>query len=286
MQPRRRFLERSNLTFAGSMAPNGRSLSRRGGLPRVRRVGFSLPELPTAFDGLVIAQVSDVHAGPYMTAPRMRAIRDLVASLQADLIVFTGDQVDRRPGDAALFARGFRGIAAPLGVFGILGNHDHLVEPELAVDALVSAGISPLVNETAVLSRSGARLALVGLDEISARHPWGADFSVLGGLADAFRICLCHQPRGWHEALAGGAHLTLSGHTHGGQIALTTRNLNIARLHTRYIAGPYRRDEGFLYVSRGIGVGAVPLRFGAPPEVDLITLRRPLAAAAAVSMAA
>jgi hypothetical protein len=219
-----------------------------------------------------------------MPVSRMRTIRDLVASLEADLIVFTGDQIDRRPSDAALFSRGFRGLAAPLGVFGILGNHDHMVEPELAEGALIDAGITPLVNEVAVLSRSDARL--VGVDEISAEHPWGADFSLLAGFADAFRICLCHQPRGWHEALAAGAHLTLSGHTHGGQIAITTRNLNIARLHTRYIAGPYRRDDGFLYVSRGIGVGAVPVRFGAPPEIDLLTLERPMAVSQRVPIAA
>ena len=88
-----------------------------------------------------------------------------------------------------------------------------------------------------------------------------------------FRICLCHQPQGWHQAIAAGAELTLSGHTHGGQIALTNRNLNAARLSTRYISGPYRREDAFLYVSRGVGVGAIPVRVGAPPEIDLLTLR-------------
>jgi len=76
-----------------------------------------------------------------------------------------------------------------------------------------------------------------------------------------------------------GAHLTLAGHTHGGQIALTGRNLNVARFSTRYIAGPYRRDEAFLYVSRGVGVGALPVRVGAPPEIDLLTLRSTAAGA-------
>jgi hypothetical protein len=77
--------------------------------------------------------------------------------------------------------------------------------------------------------------------------------------------------------LEEGAHVTLAGHTHGGQIALTKRNLNVARFQGRYIAGTYRRDDAVLYVSRGIGVGAVPLRLGAPPEVDLLILRRPAA---------
>jgi len=121
--------------------------------------------------------------------------------------------------------------------------------------------------------RSGASLALVGIEDLQARDGRAPDFSVIEKYSTSFRICLCHQPQGWHQAAAAGAHLTLSGHTHGGQIALTGRNLNVARFSTRYVAGPYRREEAFLYVSRGVGVGAVPVRVGAPPEIDFLTLR-------------
>jgi len=208
----------------------------------------------------------------------MRRIRDLVARVPADVIVFTGDQLDRRPSDARLFASGFAGIEAPLGVYGILGNHDHYVDPRLAEWALRQAGITPLVNDTARLERDGVPLVLVGVEDLQARNGRRPRFEVLREHPDAFRICLCHQPQGWHQAADEGAHVTISGHTHGGQIAITTRNLNPARFHTRYVAGPYRRDDAFLYVSRGIGVGAVPLRVGAPPEIDLITLRSPAVA--------
>jgi predicted MPP superfamily phosphohydrolase len=199
-------------------------------------------------------------------------VRRLAADLGPDLIVFTGDQLDRRRSDADRFVAGYSGFEAPLGVWGVLGNHDHATDPDLAVWALKKAGIGPLVNRSVTFTRGGSTLALTGVDDLDSVS--GApDFTEITRQRDAFRICLCHQPNGWHRAVQAGAHLTLSGHTHGGQIALTTRYLNMARLGTRYIAGPYRREDAFLYVSRGIGVGALPVRFGAPPEIDLITLR-------------
>jgi predicted MPP superfamily phosphohydrolase len=199
----------------------------------------------------------------------------MVCNLDPDLIVFTGDQLDRRPSDADRFVRGFRGISAPLGVFGVLGNHDHFHDPIQAEQALMASGITPLINRGTTLRRNGAELAVIGLEEFATGTDRGPDFGVLGTYPNAYRICLSHQPRTWHAAADAGAHLTLSGHTHGGQIAINQRNLNVARFQGRYIAGPYRRGNATLYVSRGIGVGAVPLRFGAPPEIDLLVLRRP-----------
>ena len=205
-----------------------------------------------------------------MDADRMMRMRDMAGRLDPDIILFTGDQMDRRDSDADIFVQGFSGISAPMGVWGILGNHDHFIDPKRSEWALEAAGIQPLVNSAVTFERSGASLALIGVEDLQAREDRAADFSVIEKYPTSFRICLCHQPQGWHQAAAAGAHLTLSGHTHGGQIALTGRNLNVARFSTRYIAGPYRREEAFLYVSRGVGVGAVPVRVGAPPEIDLL----------------
>jgi predicted MPP superfamily phosphohydrolase len=264
-----------SLSFLGSVGVSARGFAAAQNVPGLRRISLEPPALPASWDGLRILQVSDVHAGPYMPVERMRRIRDLVSQIPADVIVFTGDQLDRRRSDARLFAAGFAGLKAPLGVYGILGNHDHSVEPELSVWALRKAGITPLVNEVVRFERGGVPLALAGVEDIQAKNGRQPRFEILKEHHDAFRICLCHQPQGWHRAAENGAHVTIAGHTHGGQIALTTRNLNPARFHTRYVAGPYRRDDAFLYVSRGIGVGAVPLRVGSPPEIDLITLRSP-----------
>lgn len=278
MLTRRRFIRTTALSAASSLGFAGYGFANALDLPSLRRSTLELEDLPPSWDGLRILQISDVHAGPYMDSERMLRVRDMAAKVPADLIVFTGDQMDRRPSDAQLFARGFRGLQAPLGVWGILGNHDHFINPERSEWALRAAGIEPLVNRGVVLERGGDELALVGIEDLQAVNGRSPDFSVLGEFPSAFRICLCHQPQGWRFAEAAGAHLTISGHTHGGQIALTNRNLNAARFSTRYIAGPYRRDNALLYVSRGVGVGAIPVRVGAPPEIDLLTLRSTAAA--------
>jgi predicted MPP superfamily phosphohydrolase len=280
---RRKFVKRASVAAVGSLSFTSAGFASAQSLPGLRRVTLDFPQLPAEWDGLTIAQISDVHAGLYMSVDRMRRIRDLVNRLGADLIVFTGDQIDRRDVDADLFSAGFRGVKAPLGSFGVLGNHDHYLQPQQAEAALSEAGITPLVNRTVLFARNGSRLLIAGVDDLSAPGGRAPDFELLRHRDDAFKICLCHQPQGWHEAREAGADLTLSGHTHGGQIALPTRNLNVARLQTRYVHGPYHHDEARLYVSRGIGVGAVPLRVGAPPELDLISLRR---GAGAVSEAA
>ncbi len=258
----------------GSFGAAERSLGEAQALPSIRTATLVVPGLPGAWDGLVIAQVSDVHAGPYMGRDRLRRVRDLALSLPADLVVFTGDQMDRRPGDAETFVAGFAGIEAPLGVYGVLGNHDHFIDPAISEAALTEAGVRPLVNESVTFVRDGEPLHLVGLEDLTASPGRGPDFSAIGRAGAGFRICLCHQPGGWRRARAAGADLTLAGHTHGGQIALPSRRVNVARLHSPYIAGPYRRGGAVLYVSRGIGVGAVPLRLGSPPEIDLLVLRR------------
>ena len=274
------YLTRRNVLRQGAMALVGGGVLARSGwleateLPMVRRVLIRHPRLPAAFDGLRIAQVSDVHAGVFMPPERLESVRAIVERLAPELVVFTGDQVDRRQVDADLFVHGFAGVDAPLGVFGILGNHDHFAGPRLALAAMEAAGIAPLVNEAAVLERGGARIVLAGVDDLDAIPGWGPRFDAVAAHEAAFRLLLCHQPGGWRAARAAGADVTLAGHTHGGQIALPSSGFNLARLSTPYVAGPYQRGDQILYVSRGIGVGGLPFRFGVPPEVDLVTLRR------------
>ncbi len=278
------YLTRRKMIHKGAFALVGGVILGRSGwlegseLPLLRRVSLFHPALPRSFDGLRIAQVADVHAGIFMPTQRLARVRDLVEGLDPDLIAFTGDQLDRRDVDAEIFVHGFAGISAPLGVFGVLGNHDHIAGGELAARALEAVGATPLVNGAATIVRGRNRLLVAGVDDLDAPPGSGPDYSILSATRADFRLLLCHQPNGWAAGRLAGADLTLAGHTHGGQIAFPSRGVNLARLRTPYIAGPYRRGEALLYVSRGVGVGAVPLRFGSPPEVDLITLHRgPLA---------
>jgi len=191
---RRKFIKSASLTAASSLGFAGYGFSNALDLPGVRRVNLELPALPAVWDGLRIVQISDIHAGPYMGVERMARMRKMAMKLDPDLIVFTGDQMDRRSSDAELFVRGFRGIEAPLGVWGILGNHDHFIDPERSEWALEAAGIQPLVNRGVALDREGSTLALVGVDDLQARGGRYPDFSVLNTYPTSFRICLCHLP--------------------------------------------------------------------------------------------
>ena len=279
------YVERRTARSRGALAVMGGVILPRArwnawhSLPHVRRVTLFHPDLPAAFDGLRVVQVSDVHAGAFMPPARLHRVLEKVQSLRPDLVAFTGDQLDRRDLDAEIFVHGFAGIDAPLGVYGILGNHDHLAGAELAEAGLQAIGVIPLINQSAVLERGRSRILLAGVDDPDGGPARGPDLAVLWRKTADFRLLLCHQPKLWHEALAAGAHIMLAGHTHGGQIVLRSGRLNVARLGTPYVAGPYVRGDSILYVSRGVGVGAIPIRYGVPPEIDYITLRRGLTAA-------
>ena len=168
------YLTRRNMLKQGSMALVAGGILGRSGwaeateLPMVRRVTLAHPHVPSAFDGLRIAQVADVHAGVFMPPERLARVRSLVEALSPDLVVFTGDQLDRRQVDADFFVHGFAGIDAPLGAFGILGNHDHLAGPRLAVAAMEAVGVIPLVNQSATLKRGISRILLAGVDDLDA----------------------------------------------------------------------------------------------------------------------
>ena len=174
MLTRRRFIRNATLSAASSLGFAGYGFASALDLPGLRRVTLDLPALPQSWDGLRILQISDIHAGPYMDSERMARVREMAAKIPADLIVFTGDQIDRRPSDAEHFARGFRGIEAPLGVWGVLGNHDHFIDPQRSEWALRAAGIQPLINRGVVLEREGSSLALVGVDDLNRRADDGA----------------------------------------------------------------------------------------------------------------
>ena len=270
---RRTMRRKGVLALVGGTLFGRRSWHESSELPLVRRVTISHPDLPPAFDGLVVAQLADLHAGVFMLTERVARVRALVEAAQPDLVVLTGDQLDRRDLDADAFVQGLAGLEAPLGCFGVLGNHDHLAGRELSLAALDAVGVASLVNERVTLRRGWDRMVLAGVDDLDAPSP-GPDFSVATDPDGGFTLLLCHQPRGWEAARAAGADVMLAGHTHGGQIALPTRGVNLARLQTPFLAGLYAEDGRLLYVSRGVGVGAVPVRLGSPPEVDILTLRR------------
>lgn len=281
---RRRFLRQTSAAGAsiaafGAMAGTVQARSD----PEITRQEFRFPSLPAGLDGLRIVQLSDLHSGPLMHAGQMERWRRMAEAERPELLLITGDIVDSLPEEAEAFVAAFKGFRAPRGLFAILGNHDYFTDPRPIWQSLEAMGITFLENRHAVVERNGALLALVGLQDGMARHGHFRDIhfgpgpspevAIQGIPPEAWRLCLSHRPSDWPLARRTGSHLTLSGHTHGGQVNLIP-GVSSALILGPYTEGLYSKGDDHLYVSRGLGVVGLPVRIAAPPEITVITLRR------------
>jgi len=241
--------------------------------PRLEQVTLRLPQLPSALDGLRIAQLSDLHLGlPYTTENTRWAVERLVAE-QPDLLVMTGDFVSYEhaiPELPELLAP-LRSWRPRLGIFAVPGNHDYWEGFPAIEQTLAPLGIEFLLNSHRRLRDGEAELVLAGVDDMwDGAHDLAAALD--GAPEGVFTVLLSHCPDLADEAAARGVHLQLSGHTHGGHVYLPLLgSLCLPRHGWRYPIG--RRAIGALqlYVSRGIG--GLPLRLGCPPEATILTLR-------------
>lgn len=281
---RRAFLRTSALASTGAAVMLSAGGARQAyGAPEITRSNLAFPDLPPGLEGLRLAHLSDLHAGPLVGAETLRRWRELTEREQPELLVFTGDLVDSRPEELEPLLQAFRGFAPPLGCYAVLGNHDYFDDPRPIWRDLERAGIRCLENRAALVQRNGATLAVVGLQDPMARNgrfrriPFGPgprpDEATRDLPAEAFRICINHRPSEWEQAQSAGARLTLSGHTHGGQIN-PIPGFSSARLIGPRTEGLYREGDHQLYVSRGLGVVGLPLRIAARPEIAILTLRR------------
>jgi len=247
----------------------------------VHELEASLPNLPLEFDGVRIAQVSDLHVGPHTSRRYLRRVVSAIESLQPDLIAVTGDQIDDRAEDVAHYAASLAGLRAPLGVFLIVGNHDVYagwddVERELA--ARVPATV--LINESRMLRRGDAILYLAATGDPAGIQTHATcvapdiERTLSGVPRGAPVIVLAHNPALW-PALAGrGVGLTLSGHTHWGQFSIPSLGWSLASPFLEQSMGAYQRGDSLLYITPGTGYWGLPFRIGAPAEVTHVTLRR------------
>lgn len=253
---------------------------------RRERVTIPVAGLPPGWQGARIVQLSDLHAGRHMTPERLRAIARRAAALKPDILVVTGDIVHNSPAFARRAAEAIASVPTRLGTFACLGNHDFYAGADSVARELRAAGVPVLRNEGRWLERGGSGLWLCGVDDV-----WSSRFDLQAALRGkpegAACVLLSHQPNTWPLAQRAGVHLQLSGHTHGGQLALLWlhRSLSLARFITPFVAGLYRAGSSYLYVNRGAGTVMPLIRLGARPEVTEITLVAAEADAAALAHA-
>jgi predicted MPP superfamily phosphohydrolase len=262
----------SSLAVAGGVAVLGglRALSRR---PRVYRHTITVDGLAPGFAGYRIAQISDIHCGPFTPEGRVRRWVEQVNELGADLVAVTGDLITSGADHVAAVAGALSGLRARDGVFGCMGNHDYFTDGEAFAAELGRRGLPVLRNRGVVLERAGGQLYLCGVDDTwTRRHD--IPRALRGRPPGVPAVLLAHDPALFAEAAAHGVALTLSGHTHGGQLAVPVapRRWNLARLMTPFTVGLYRLGSSVLYVNRGLGTTGPPVRMGARPEIAVLTL--------------
>ena len=234
-----------------------------------------LARLAPAFDGLRILFISDIHAGPFVSPKILGATFQRLLSSEPDVILVGGDLVTVALEEFVETHEAFAKLRAPMGVFAVLGNHDHYTrDSDRLRDMIEDVGIRVLHNRSVALRRGHASLSLVGVDDLIAGRP-NLEAALAGTHSPV--LLLTHNPDLAFDAARRGVALMLSGHTHGGQIRVPGLPPLVRQSRYRLDEGRYRVGRMELVVSRGLGVTGLPVRFACPPEAVLIRLGSHLA---------
>ena len=257
----------------------------------VKNVKLALKDLPKAFDGLRIVQISDIHAGSLDSKSAVaRGVR-MVNEQNPDLIFFTGDLVNSDKNEVDPYIDIFKELNAKLGKYCILGNHDYYGEPDEEQEQPTywedfyskykAMGFNLMKNENTFLEKDGERICLIGVEN------WGKgrffpkkgdlDLALANTDPEEFCILLSHDPSHWDEKVLEHPkkiHLTFSGHTHGFQFGVNMPGLKWSPVQYRYPRwnGLYEEEEQYLYVNRGFGFLGFPGRIGMWPEITVVDL--------------
>jgi uncharacterized protein len=258
----------------------------------VKNVKLAFADLPKAFEGFKIVQVSDIHSGSFDDITAVQKGVDLINAQQADLLLFTGDLVNSEKDEVNPFMDMFKTMSGKYGKYAVLGNHDYYgmyKQPESKKDAywadffgkFKEMGFKLLNNEHTFIEKDGDKLCLAGVENWGA----GSHFPKHGDLEQAlkgvdhneFTVLMSHDPSHWdHHVLKHDkhVHLTLSGHTHGMQFGVDLPGIKWSPVKYRYPRwmGAYKEKEQYLYVNRGFGFLAFPGRVGMWPEITVIEL--------------
>lgn len=262
---------------------------------KVLHYALEFDDLPEAFDGFTLTQISDIHSGSFDNAKKVAYGVDLINAQKSDVILFTGDIVNNKASELVPWKSIFSKLEAPQGKYSVLGNHDYGdytewptekdKENNLAdlIKMQEEMGFRVLLNETHFFEKEGARIALIGVEN------WGqGGFKKSGDLvqaskevnSDDFKILMSHDPSHWEAKVLPHPytyHLTLSGHTHGMQFGIEIPGwIKWSPVKWRYKqwAGLYQEKEQWINVNRGFGFLGYPGRVGIWPEITVITLKR------------
>ncbi len=280
---RRDFLKLMRHVFVGStlltMSGVGYSALVEPGLFSVETVPLKLKRLPESFSGLRVVQISDIHMGGWMNLERFQRVADLVLEEKPDILLITGDFL---LGDASYdavslavddLAAALSPLTGSIPSFAVLGNHDYWADAGAVRQMLSSSGVRDLTNTVFTLTRGSDKLHFCGVDDIWEGVVRLEDVTARLGDGDT-AILLAHEPDFADVSAATGKFdLQISGHTHGGQVAIPFAGPPVLPyLGQKYPSGLYKVGSMFQYTNRGVGMSRVAIRFNCPPEITLFTL--------------
>jgi uncharacterized protein len=292
-------ISRSNfLTWLGLVTGGGILASLMYGFSnkynyKVRRVPLQFTNLPQAFKGLKLVQISDIHSGSFSNRQAVQKGVEQIMQLNPDLILFTGDLINNKAEEMVQFQDIFNQLKAPLGIFSVLGNHDYgeyvkwnSVQERVdnfnqLKEVHKNLGWKLMLNENSIIEKDGDKIAILGVENWSAktRFPKYGDLKkAYNGTEDiTFKILMSHDPSHWDAQVVpdySDIDLMLSGHTHGMQFGIDIPGLKWSPVQYVYKqwAGLYENKNQKLYVNRGFGFLGYPGRVGVLPEITLIQL--------------
>ncbi len=237
----------------------------------LERIEVRLPRLPKKLDGFKIIHLSDIHHSPFTGLAHIERAIKIANRLRPDMFILTGDYVSHETEYIRPVARVLGNLQAEFGVHACLGNHDHWTDPEMVASSLRDAGINVLINEGQRFEARGASFWLAGVDD----HTVGKTdlpSAMKGSFPDEMKLLLAHNPIIFRHAVRNSIDLTLSGHTHGGQVRIREAGRRFIR-RRKLSAGLHQRKDSQIYITRGIGTVVLPVRYQCPPEISLLELR-------------
>ncbi|MBT4678896.1 metallophosphoesterase [Flavobacteriaceae bacterium] len=261
---------------------------------KVLKYQLSFKDLPDAFNGFTITQISDIHSGSFTNKEKVQYGVDMINDQHSDLLLFTGDIVNNKASEMDNWIDMFGTLKAPYGKYAVLGNHDYAEyirgiskeEKEVQFEEIKNIhpkiGFDLLCNEHRYIEKDGQKIALVGVEN------WGKSFKQAGDLSkasdgvskDDFKILMSHDPSHWEAEVKQddlNYHLTLSGHTHGLQMGIEIPGWfkwSPSKYVYKQWAGLYEEYGRYINVNRGFGYHAFPGRVGIWPEITVIELKK------------
>lgn len=233
---------------------------------------IQLNRLPKAFDGFRIVQLSDIHHGPFSSREQIERAVETANRLKPDIIALTGDYISKERHYAASCAEMLGRLKARHGVYAVLGNHDHWTDAALITDLFRAEGITVLINEGMHFEKNGEAFWLAGVDDTMVGLE-DLSLALAGARRDEMKLLLAHNPIVLRRAARASVDLVLSGHTHGGQVAIRGERNTLRGARKRLLKGLGRLGNTQIYVNRGLGTVVLPIRYGCPPEISLLELR-------------